>query len=63
VDECGNIWDCTLIIYGRHPYAHFNIGGGFKLMVVARRLFEGGHIMVGASVVGANDTLYFRVVH
>lgn len=32
-------------------------------MVEARRLFEGGHIMVGSPVVDANETLYFRVVH
>lgn len=58
VDECGNIWECMLI-YCRHPYAHFKVGGAFKRMVEARRILEGCHIMVGTLEVRPNEKLFF----
>ncbi|KEH19197.1 hypothetical protein MtrunA17_Chr8g0359311 [Medicago truncatula] len=61
VDDCGNKWDCTLIFDSR-PYPHFPVGGGFHRMILARRLRDGCHVMVGAPGVGSNDTLYFRIV-
>jgi hypothetical protein len=53
VDECGNLWECTLI-FERCSYLQFKIGGGFNRMVLARRLGEGSHVMVGAPIVGSN---------
>lgn len=61
VDECGNLWECSLP-FGRFPFPHFDIGGGFKRMVMARRIGEGSHVMVGAPVVGSNATMFFRVI-
>lgn len=49
VDECGNQWECSSL-FGRRPFLHFIIGGGFNRLVMARRLCEGSHVMVGASV-------------
>jgi hypothetical protein len=61
IDECGNQWECTLL-FGRRPCLHFDIGGGFNRMVMARRLCEGGHVMVGAPVLGSNAKLFLRVI-
>jgi hypothetical protein len=61
VDDCGNIWECT-VAFDNQPYAHFKIGGNIKQMILGRRLCEGSHVMVGAPVVGGNDTLYFKVI-
>lgn len=48
-DECGNQWECSSL-FGRRPFLHFIIGGGFNRLVMARRLCEGSHVMVGAPV-------------
>jgi len=61
VDDCGNVWECTLA-FENQPYAQFKIGGSMKQMILGRRLCEGSHVMVGAPVVGGNDTLFFRVI-
>lgn len=61
VDECGNLWQCDLVFETR-PYTHFIVGGGFSIMLLARRLCEGTHVMVGAPEVGSNHTLFFRVI-
>jgi hypothetical protein len=57
VDDSGNKWDCTVIFY-TSPYLYFKVGGGFSRMLLARRLKDGCHIMVGAPVVGSNGTLF-----
>jgi hypothetical protein len=37
VDECGNIWNCTLQ-FERKPDPYFKIGGGWNRMIKARGL-------------------------
>lgn len=61
VDECGNIWACT-IQYVRGRDAHFRVGGGWNRMVKARGLGDGVRIIVGAPYVGRNEKLFFSVV-
>jgi len=61
VDECGNKWMC-MVTYATVPYAHYNIGDGFKRMLDARRIRRGSYVMFGASFAGYNDTFYFRVI-
>jgi hypothetical protein len=62
VDECGNKWMCILA-YGRQPYEHFKIGGGWKRMVDASGISKGAHIMVGTPAAGDNRTVYFMVIN
>jgi len=62
VDDNGNVWACTLM-FGIDDGPHFIIGGGWKRMVMARRLRQGSHFMLGAPVAGKNRTLYLRVMH
>ncbi|KEH16538.1 PIF1-like helicase [Medicago truncatula] len=50
VDDCENLWECTLV-FERRPYVQFKIDSGFNRMVLARRLCEGSNVMVGAPVV------------
>jgi hypothetical protein len=59
LDDNGNIWGCTLMV-GNDDGLHFTIGGGWKRMVMARRLRQGSCIMLGAPVAGNNTTLYLR---
>jgi hypothetical protein len=61
VDDFGNAWYCTLV-YGRHKYAHFKIGGAWKRMVDARGIGRGSHIILGAPKFGSNDTVYFSLI-
>jgi len=60
-DENGNIWNCTLN-FSLDPTPNFKIGGGWELMVKARRIAEGAKVVVGAPSIGMNLTLYFCVI-
>lgn len=61
VDENGNIWNCTLS-FSMDPAPNFKIGGGWELMVKARRFTEGARVVIGAPAIGLNLTLYFCVI-
>jgi hypothetical protein len=61
VDDNGNIWGCTLM-YRTDDGGSFKIGGGWKRMVLARRLRQGSKILLGAPVAGKNEVLYLRVI-
>jgi hypothetical protein len=61
IDDCGNLWDCTLK-FGYRPYYHIKIGGGLKRMAVARRFRQGLRVMISAPAAGSNATLFFRVM-
>lgn len=62
VDECGNIWNCTLQ-FERKPDPHFKIGGGWNRMIKARGLQNGVRVIIGAPFVGMNEKIFFSVVH
>jgi hypothetical protein len=61
VDECGNLWKCT-VMFENDPCPHFKIGGGWKRMAVARRFRQGIRVVIGAPHAGNNDTLYFKII-
>lgn len=61
VDERGNRWTCTLL-YVPGNDAHFNIGGGWSIMVKGRGLKAGARVVIGAPGVGMNATIYFAVI-
>ncbi|XP_024635271.1 uncharacterized protein [Medicago truncatula] len=60
VDDCGNMWECILIL-GSAPYEHNRIDGEWKRFVDARNLCDGVKIRLGAPTTGKNDTLYIAV--
>jgi hypothetical protein len=60
VDDCGNVWSCTLN-YLAFPYKHFAVGGEWSKLVAARRVLVGETIKVGAKTIDpnvSNDTMY-----
>lgn len=61
VDERGNRWSCTLEFVPGND-AHFNIGGEWSRMVMARRLKAGSRVLIGAPRVGMNATIFFAVI-
>lgn len=61
LDDNGNVWGCTLMV-GNDEGPPFTIGGGWKRMVMARRLRQGSRIMLGAPMAGNNTTIYLRVI-
>jgi hypothetical protein len=61
VDENGNIWNCTLN-FSMDPAPNFKIGGGWELMVKARRFTEGARVVIGAPAICMNLTLYLCVI-
>jgi len=60
IDDCGNKWNC-IAIFGSRPYRHIKLGGGWKRMVLARRLEEGVMVKVGFPLACMNDTIYIQV--
>jgi len=60
-DKNGNIWNCILN-FSLDPTPNLKIGGGWELMVKARRIAEGARVVVRAPSVGMNLTLYLCVI-
>jgi len=60
LDDCGNTWNC-ITIFGTRPHHHIKLGGGWKRMVLARRLKEGDMVKVGFPHAGKNDTIFIQV--
>jgi len=49
-------------MFGTDDGPHFIIGGGWKRLVMARRLRQGSRLVLGAPMAGKNTTLYLRVI-
>jgi len=60
IDDCGNKWNC-ITIFGSSPHHHIKLGGGWKRMVLARRLEEGVMVKVGFPLAEMNDIIYIQV--
>lgn len=61
VDDNGNVWGCTLM-FATDGGPHFIIGGGWKRLVMARRLRQGSRLVLGAPMARSNTTLYLCVI-
>jgi len=60
IDDCGNKWNC-ITIFGSRPHQHIKLGGGWKRIVLARRLEEGVMVKVEFLHACMNDTIYIQV--
>jgi len=60
IDDCGNKWNC-ITIFGSRPHRRIKLGGGWKIMVLARRLEECVMVKVGFRLAGMNDAIYIQV--
>lgn len=56
VDDCGNLWFCT-VLFETRPYYHFKIGGGCKRMAVVHRFYQGLRVVVGVLEAGRHYSL------
>ncbi|GAU50461.1 hypothetical protein TSUD_240590 [Trifolium subterraneum] len=60
VDDCGNVWNCSLI-FVTFPCKYFKVGGEWGRLVTARKMSIGLNIMIGAQPNGHSETIYLII--